>query len=125
MNFEEIWNTHKEHLKNFVLTKVEDDAVAEDILQEVGIKLHQNKKEIANHKNWLFQVTRNTIADYYRKKAKITQTDTTYISLPTINYQACPCDLVEVVIKKALPEKYGIPLIMSDLYKIPQKDTFY
>ena len=73
MVFDEIWSNHKSHLLNFIKSEVDDEHIASDILQEVGIKLHDNinrKVEIKNHRNWLFQVTRNTVADYYRKSKR-------------------------------------------------------
>jgi RNA polymerase sigma-70 factor (ECF subfamily) len=70
MKFENIWEEYKKPLLNFVKTKVNDNNISEDIVQDVGIKLHTavyKNQEINNYKSWLFQVARNTIADYYRK----------------------------------------------------------
>jgi len=125
MEFKTIWNTHSPHLRNFILTKISDEMVADDILQDVGVKLYNNISEgklIENHKNWLFQVSRNTIADYYRKQSRISTAEENYLDTPEKTYTSCPCDLVEFVIDKYLPKKYGLPLMMSDLKKMPQKE---
>jgi len=125
MGFNEIWNIHQKQLLSFIKTKIDNTAIADDILQDVGIKLHDNilrKTRITNYRNWLFQVTRNTISDYYRKTNSgtivplnelITEVDTT---------SSCVCDLTGFVIQTYLPEKYGKPLYLSDIEKRPQQE---
>lgn len=124
MEFEEIWNAHHLPLKNFVTTKVPEREVS-DILQIVSIEFYksiQKGKEIRNSKNWLFQVTRNIIADYFKKKSKSIDSELGFANMPQEDYQDCVCDIVEQVIQSLLPEKYSIPLILSDIYKIPHKE---
>lgn len=124
MEFNKIWNQHKGHLQNFIKTKVSNDDIAKDILQEVGIKLFDNinrKTEIANYKSWLFQVSRNTIFDYYReleKQSRLSKID------PETNTEsaACVCDLSGFVIQHYLPEKYSKPLYLSDIEKKSQQE---
>lgn len=125
MNFSTIWNTHKRHLLNFINTKIDDTHIAEDILQEVSVKLFENlqsKKNIRNYKNWLFQVSRNTIADYYRKNKKHTGLTTENTEPISEQTTSCVCDLSGFVIKNYLPEKYSTPLYLSDIQQKPQQD---
>ena len=124
LTFNDIWDDHKSHLLGFINTKIDDENISYDILQEVSIKLfnHVNqKKVISNHKNWLFQVTRNTIADHYRKHQRQTN-----FSIEEPNYTlestSCVCDLSGFVIQKYLPEKYGKPLYLSDIEQMPQQE---
>ncbi|PKH50579.1 hypothetical protein CXF68_07665 [Tenacibaculum sp. Bg11-29] len=124
MTFNEIWNKNKSHLLNFIKTKIDTKHVAEDILQEVSLKLYDNltkKTVIKNYKNWLFQVTRNSIVDYYRKNKKHTEI-TVNTSETSINSSACVCDLSEFVIKNYLPEKYSTPLYLSDIEQKKQQE---
>ncbi|WP_338358053.1 sigma-70 family RNA polymerase sigma factor [Yeosuana marina] len=124
MPFDEIWKTHKAYLFNFIKTKIDDQYVADDILQEVSIKLNDSlvkNIEVKNYKAWLFQVTRNTIADYYRKRKK----DTTFNANELISNDSpstCICDLSSFVIKEYLPQKYGEPLYLSDIEHLPQQE---
>ncbi len=124
MVFNKIWDNYKDYLLNFIQSKVDDIDVGYDILQDVGIKLNENlnkKVEINNYKAWLFQVTRNTIADYYRKHKK-------YSAMPidlvesTVDSGACVCDLSGFIIETYLPEKYGRPLYLSDIEQRPQQE---
>lgn len=68
---EHIWNTFHEPLMGFIQRRVSDPASAEDILQDVFLKVHtriatlQDMDKLAS---WLYQIARNAIADYYRKR---------------------------------------------------------
>lgn len=124
MVFKEIWNKYNTQLLNFINTKVNDEAIADDILQEVSLKLFDNlqrKTVIQNYKNWLFQVTRNTISDYYRKTKKHSELFDDF-SEDDKHSGTCVCDLSEFVIQTYLPEKYSKPLYLSDIEQIPQKE---
>ena len=121
---EQIWTRFKDQLLNFIRLRVSNKDLAEDILQEVGLKLVDNLNravEIKNPKSWLFQVARNTVADYYRANNKyselsINQTETTG------NSGTCLCDLSGFIIQTYLPEKYGQPLYLSDIEQKPQQE---
>ena len=126
MTFNDIWRTYEGHLLNFINSKIEDKLNAKDILQEVSIKLFDNLNrgtEITNYKSWLFQVTRNTIADYYRKSNKHLDLQINTIETTNINSTACVCDLSSFIIKNYLPEKYSEPLYLSDIEKKPQQEV--
>lgn len=124
MKFESIWEEHKKQLLNFIKIKISDKDIGEDIVQDVGIKLHtalHKNESINNYKSWLFQVARNTIADYYRKN----KISTTIIKdQPEIaeTSDACVCDLSGFVIKNYLPQQYREALYLSDIEQKPQKE---
>jgi len=125
MVFNEIWNLHKNHLLNFIKTKIDDVSMADDILQEVGIKLHNNlrrKTAIKNYKHWLFQVTRNTVSDYYRKANTVTASGLNELEFLDDTRGSCVCDLSGFVIQNYLPEKYGKPLYLSEIEKKSQQE---
>lgn len=66
-----VWNEHHKDLKRFVLSKIKDKDISNDILQDVFLKLHakiDTLKIEAKLKPWLYQITRNTITDYFRKQ---------------------------------------------------------
>lgn len=124
MTFNDIWNNHKSHLLSFIKTKIDDEYIADDLLQDIGIKLHDNlnrKTAIKNYKTWLFQVTRNTIADYYRNNKKHTEIAANQDEMNT-DSSICVCDLSGFVIQTYLPEKYSKPLFLSDIEQKPQQE---
>jgi len=70
---EEIWLQFGEQLKFFILKKIKDKSIADDILQEVFIKIHANIKTLKDDQKiraWIYQITRNSIIDFYRANEK-------------------------------------------------------
>jgi RNA polymerase sigma-70 factor, ECF subfamily len=70
---EVIWSDFRDRLRSFVLSKISDKAAAEDIVQEVFIKIHLKMNTLQDDqklKPWLYQITRNLIADHYRNLKK-------------------------------------------------------
>lgn len=68
-----IWKEYHDQLLDFIRKRVKDDADADDILQEVFIKILSKVdtlKDSDKLKNWLYQITRNTINDHYRLQQK-------------------------------------------------------
>ncbi len=69
-SLERIWQEYNRRLLAFIRKRVNDED-AEDILQEVFIKVHTHLESIKDEdkiEKWLYQITRNTINDYYRSK---------------------------------------------------------
>jgi len=68
---ENIWNEFSAKLGQFIAVRVADPATAEDILQDVFVKLHSHLDEFqdpAKVQGWLFLVARNAIIDHYRTR---------------------------------------------------------
>ncbi len=67
---EEIWTDLHQELKNFIFSKVRDIDTSEDILQDVFLKIHLNIHTLSDCSkltSWVYQITRNSVADHYRK----------------------------------------------------------
>ena len=124
MNFNEIWASNNLPIKNFIASKVPAPEIP-DILQNVSIELFKGMQKglkINNPKAWLFQVTRHTIADHYKQKSKAVESEYNFTSMPSEDFKPCVCDIMEPIIKSVLPPKYSVPLILSDIQKVPQKE---
>ncbi len=67
---ETIWIDLNEELYSFILSKIKDEQVSKDIHQDVFLKIqtkiHQ-LKHTSKLTSWVYQITRNTIIDYFRK----------------------------------------------------------
>jgi RNA polymerase sigma-70 factor (ECF subfamily) len=66
---EEIWRMFGDRLRAFITRRVGSAADAEDILQDVFLRIHLHANSVQRSErltSWLFQVTRNAIIDYYR-----------------------------------------------------------
>lgn len=69
MSTEQLWDTFANRLKGYILSKVKDDMISDDILQDVFVKVHLKKDELEDDSKfgpWLFTIARNSINDYYR-----------------------------------------------------------
>ena len=64
------------HIYNFIFTKIPDETIAKDILQETYIKVFVNLSKSDSYsengklKNWMLRIANNLAMDYYRKKTK-------------------------------------------------------
>ncbi|GAA4276208.1 sigma-70 family RNA polymerase sigma factor [Aquimarina mytili] len=66
----DIWIDLNEELFTFILSKVKDEQVAKDVLQDSFIKVISKINQLEDTSkltSWVYQITRNTIFDYYRK----------------------------------------------------------
>lgn len=71
-HFKQIYDEHKKPVFAMALSILRDFELAEDVLQEVFIKLfhHMKQKDISNLQAWLVRVARNTALDMLRKKKR-------------------------------------------------------
>jgi RNA polymerase sigma-70 factor (ECF subfamily) len=71
---QEIWTDLHQELKKFILGKVKDINTTEDLLQDVFLKIHLNIHSLTDCSKltaWVYQITRNSIADHYRKTTNV------------------------------------------------------
>lgn len=71
MQTEQIWEEFSSRLLAFIRSKVSDDELARDMMQEVFIKIHKHGDQLTDStklSSWLYQITRNSITDHYRKQ---------------------------------------------------------
>ena len=75
---ERVWETFHVPLQQFIRRRVSDDATAEDLLQDVFLKIHQHVETLRDVKkleSWIYRLTRNAIIDYYRSTRPTTSLD--------------------------------------------------
>ncbi|HVO40356.1 MAG TPA: RNA polymerase sigma factor SigZ [Spirochaetia bacterium] len=66
---EVLWEQYSRRLGAFIRGRVADEAEAEDILQEVFLRIHRHLCCVASWDKpggWVFQIARNLIVDHYR-----------------------------------------------------------
>jgi RNA polymerase sigma-70 factor, ECF subfamily len=67
---EELWQKLHDGLRAFIAKRVNDQAHADDILQEVFVRVHRQIDSVKDPQrlvSWVYQITRNAIIDHYRK----------------------------------------------------------
>lgn len=68
---ENVWREFSDRLRRFIGKRVSSQADADDVLSEVFVKVHtriDTLKDEARLAPWLFQITRNTLTDHYRRR---------------------------------------------------------
>jgi RNA polymerase sigma-70 factor (ECF subfamily) len=66
---QQIWSEFGDRLRAFIARRVGSEADADDILQDVFLRIHRHAGSVEQSErlvSWLFQVTRNAIVDHYR-----------------------------------------------------------
>jgi len=124
-----IWDEFSKPVKGYIKKRVDNEEDAEDILQEVFIKINNNLKNLEDEKKihaWIYTIARNAITDYYRKNSKRPQlieldeniSDNSPVEL-TANLEIAAC--LKGMINN-LPEKYKEAILLSEFEKLSQKE---
>lgn len=127
MSTEEIWNQFRNELHGFILSRVSDKDVADDLLQEIFIKIHLKKdtlQESSKLTSWVYQIARNTIIDHYRK-GKAPEDEVEQLELPPveelekvgISFNQCIRPFID-----RLEPKYKDALVQTSFGNISQKE---
>ena len=71
---EQIWGLLGTKLRSFLLGRVSDEQVADDLLQETFIRIHQKLTSIDDQeriRGWVYQIARNLVIDHHRAKSRV------------------------------------------------------
>ena len=110
---EQVWEAFHTPLHQFIRRRVSDETTAEDLLQEVFLKIHQHiggVKDARQLESWLYTLTRNIIIDYYRSQRRT-------LSLDAAQDLALPEHLPDDDIVSEL-----LPCVRSMVYNLPAQD---
>ncbi len=126
---EQVWEAFHTPLHHFIRRRVSDETVAEDLLQEVFLKIHQhveNLKDVKRLESWIYQITRNAIIDHYRSQKQLAPLDAVDIldwpeELPDddVVSELLPCVRAMVL---ALPNQDRQALILTEYQGLTQKE---
>lgn len=127
---EQAWEAFHAPLYQFIRRRVPDEATAEDLLQEVFLKIHQHgdhMRDARRLESWIYQITRNLIVDYYRSchHQMTSLDDAEALDLPeelsdddTVS-ELLPCVRAMVL---ALPDQDRQALILTEYQGLTQKE---
>lgn len=74
MDFHRIYEQFDDQLRRFIHGRVADPAAADDILQDVYLRIHAKiggLREGDRLESWIYQIARNAIVDHYRRKRPV------------------------------------------------------
>ncbi len=126
---EHIWDEFHAPLQQFIRRRVSDETTAEDILQDVFLKIHQHMetlRDVRKLESWIYQITRNAIVDSYRS----TRPTTTLAAAEVLNLpgELPDDDIVSELLPsiramvRSLPELDRQALVLTEYQGLTQKE---
>ena len=125
LNLETIYQQFREPLKAFISKRIHNEALAEDMVHDVFVKIHsriESLKEPDKLPAWIYQIARNSIIDSYRKGELISSSDLSEVEQNEVVQP--PQDLNRVVrsMIEKLPAQDKEILLLSDFDGFKQAD---
>jgi len=115
-------NFFQRELKGFVYRRVKDKELAEDIVHDVFIKV-QNRigqlHEQGKLTSWIYQITKNTIIDHYRKQSRNLCTEDLNWENDAPNFNECVTRCLQNMLG-TLPDKYREAFQLAEVENLPQ-----
>ncbi len=122
---EQLWETFSIPLQQFIQRRVPDPHSAEDILQDVFLKIHTHIDALHSRDRvaaWIYQIARNAIADYYRLRQQTSDVPETLAAPDDLVDDDVVQDLLPCVaaMVDALPEAYHEALRLTEYEGLSQ-----
>ena len=122
---EEIWGAFHARLLRFIRSHVADEATAEDILQDVFLKIHTRLDTLADERkltSWVYQIARNAVIDHARAQRPQTELQE-QIAIPDEPDDDLARELVPglTTMLEALPAGDREAILLADLAGISQQ----
>ncbi|TXD48240.1 sigma-70 family RNA polymerase sigma factor [Polaribacter sp. IC073] len=125
MTTKQVWTSYSEDLKRFIISKVKNTTIADDILQDTFIKIHtklHTLKDITKLKSWCFTIARNAILDYWKWTNKTFEIANFENGTEIPSEEHTEKDCLRGILKQ-LPKKYREPLFLSDIRGLKQQEV--
>ena len=114
-----VWDEFHDNVYGFILKRVQNTSDASDILQDVFVKIHtslHSLKDESKVEAWVYQITRNSINDFYRKAKGESGEEVPDVEDMDVGFygkQEMFCCLDPFI--EELPEKYKEAIKLSDI----------
>ena len=125
MTTHQVWTSYSEDLKRFIISKVKNAAIADDILQDTFIKIHtklHTLNDVTKLKPWCFTVARNSILDYWKATHQTFEIANFEAESEIVENSHTEQDCLKGILK-TLPKKYRDPLFLSDIKGFKQQEV--
>ncbi len=125
-NLEEIYLQFRGKIKDFILRRVHDEQSAEDIVQDVFLKIHNRINTLRDERkleSWIYQIARNAVMDHFRQRKSQPIPDT---EIPEDNgdeddsFREVAYGLEPMLF--ALPDHYREALVLTEFQGFTQKE---
>ena len=129
MTTEHLWQEFHTPLQQFIRRHVSDEHTAEDVLQDVFLRIHQHMdtlKDVRKLEGWIYQITRNAIIDSYRRSRPTSTLEAAEaLDLPQelpdddVVSELLPCVRAMV---RSLPDRDRQALVLTEYQGLTQKE---
>lgn len=129
--FLELYDRHKQGVFNFALRTLREEAMAEDVAQEVFLSLYerigQYDERRGTFKAWLFAIARHECSRWFRRRRRLLVGLVGDHALdPAEGNRAALEPLDKIDLERAvlrLDHKYRLPIILTKLHGFPVAET--
>ena len=124
----EIWGKFSHRFRSYIQRRVSNPEDAEDILQEVFVKIHTHVDSLQDDQRlvpWLYSITRNAVIDYYRQNRPGVELSEDLLDESELQEDDPAAQLARGLeeMLACLPEKYRQPLQLAELEGMKQKEV--
>jgi RNA polymerase sigma-70 factor, ECF subfamily len=122
---EKIWNDFNKELFRFIKKRVKNNDIANDLLQDVFVKIHLKLATLSDNDKltaWVYQITRNSIIDYYKKHKPAADIP---FDIQEFNEPKLYNDEFSKCLKpfiNQLPETYREAILQTEMGQLSQKE---
>ncbi len=126
------WTDLATRLRAFIRQRVACDADADDVLQDVLLKMHSGLPTLRQHQRlspWVFQIARNSLVDHFRKRGSLAaamiapeRVTSDEDDEPHRELQAALSQYVASIVAD-LPSPYREAITLTEIEGLSQKDA--
>ena len=126
-NTQHVWDQFGDDLRAFIRRRVSDENVADDLLQEVFVRVHSKLDSVSDDERlaaWLYRIARNVITDHYRRANVVMRAIDEVVRADTPDDGNLNELVVEWVKNRIaqLPDTYREAVSLSELQDVPQTE---
>lgn len=124
---EQIWLDYHNSLLSFIRRRVGDGHTAEDLLQDVFVKIHSRLGTLSDEeriRSWVYRIAQNTIIDHHRVNKPHEPLPDDIVGEPGDGdeiWRELECCLRPMV--EHLPERYRDALLLAEFEGLPLKEV--
>lgn len=126
VNVENIWQEFSTRLRQFIRSRVTDDATADDILQDVFLRIQKRLSQLDDSsklQSWIFLIARNAVIDHYRVRKETVELPETLVDETAGDDP--DIEGLKIAFRRmidALPEPYREAIVLTELEGLTQKE---
>ncbi len=120
-----IWRDFSDRLRGYIARKVDDPDDAQDILQDVFVKIHSRAGGLDDESKlapWVYRIAQNTITDFYRARAARPAESKDAVDVAAVQHDDERIDLNDWMRGAIgeLPEKYREAIQLTEIDGLTQ-----